>query len=284
MVKKIAMNLNDTLELDYLVEQVSDDAIDITSEPTPGSSSIQHAKKRFGIFNPSETGIHKLKIDGQTIKIRVIPNGAVSRWTFDNTDTDTENVIDIWGSNNATNNGATTGVTGANETYSTNEAFSFDGSNDYVDTTIESITPPVSISLWCYLTDTGGTYGAFGNWNNTDAEDLYIQYTDTESSWRLNTDSGVVLQPSQSFSTNTWQHIVFTIDANKQSGYFDGNRVASSTTGTTATHKTVNNFAIGGTSSSKNLWNGRIDDVRIYEKALSATEVSNLYNTGSING
>lgn len=278
------MNLNDTLEIDYLVEQVSDNTIDITSEPTLGSSSIQYAEKRFGIFDPSETGTHKLDIDGQTIEIKVIPNGAFSRWRFDNADTDTGTVIDIWGSNNATINGAKTGVSGANKTYVTNEAFSFDGSDDYVDTTIGSITPPLSISLWCYLTDTGNTFGAFGNFNSTVSEDLYIQYDDTTSEWNLNADGGTDIRPQESLSTNTWKHVVFTIGSNNEIAYFDGNQVASSTTGTTSIHDSGNNFVIGGTGPSTNNWNGKIDDVRIYDKSLNSTEVSNLYNTGSING
>jgi len=41
---------------------------------------------------------------------------------------------------------------------------------------------------------------------------------------------------------------------------------------------------IGQDSRDQNYWDGYIDDLRIYDKELSNTEVSNLYNTGIIDG
>jgi hypothetical protein len=37
---------------------------------------------------------------------------------------------------------------------------------------------------------------------------------------------------------------------------------------------------IGNIGFSNHLWNGLIDDARIYNRALSATEIASLYNAG----
>lgn len=65
------MFVNETLELEYLVEQISDTAISIDEEPTDGSSSLDSIDKRAGVFNPSETGIHEVNINGQIVEIDV---------------------------------------------------------------------------------------------------------------------------------------------------------------------------------------------------------------------
>jgi hypothetical protein len=85
MPEKISMNINDTLELDYIVEQISENTINITNEPDNSSLSIDHIKKKFGVFDPSETGIYELDINGQTVEIEVIeiPNRIDYRWPID---------------------------------------------------------------------------------------------------------------------------------------------------------------------------------------------------------
>jgi hypothetical protein len=98
------MHVKDTLELDYLIEQINDDTIDITSEPTSNSSSINYINRRTGIFDPSETGTHKLDINGQTIEIEVvkIPESGVLRWKFEEVSDCTIN--DSWYNNSGTTN------------------------------------------------------------------------------------------------------------------------------------------------------------------------------------
>lgn len=80
------MNVNDTLELDYLVEQISDDTIDITSKPTTNSYSMNYVNRRTGIFDPTETGTFQLDINGQVIEIEVtdIPNSVVNQYVAPN--------------------------------------------------------------------------------------------------------------------------------------------------------------------------------------------------------
>jgi hypothetical protein len=84
---------------------------------------------------------------------------------------------------------------------------------------------------------------------------------------------------------NAWHHFVGIIGGTNQSNmsiYIDGilsNGIAGPNNGTFY-QPTQNSWYIGAdTSGSVNsLWNGLLDDVRIYNRALSASEVQALYN------
>jgi hypothetical protein len=109
--KSISMHINDTLELDYLVEQISDDTIDITNEPDDSSSPVDYIKKQIGVFNPSVAGTYNLDINGQTIEIDVfeIPESEADqklthRWYLSE---DSDPFIDQIGSADGTNIGTT---------------------------------------------------------------------------------------------------------------------------------------------------------------------------------
>jgi hypothetical protein len=62
--------------------------------------------------------------------------------------------------------------------------------------------------------------------------------------------------------------------------YLDGGQVDSAGSGPKPSGGRT--FKIGGQTDFGHYWDGRIDDVRVYDKGLTSTEVSNLYNTGSI--
>lgn len=76
MTGKISMSVNDTLELDYLVEQIDDNTITIASEPNNVSTSVDCVNKRYGVFNPPETGKYQIDINGQIVEVDVfnLPN------------------------------------------------------------------------------------------------------------------------------------------------------------------------------------------------------------------
>lgn len=86
MVKKtFSMNIGEVLELEYLIEQISNNNINVTDEPSNDASSMDYISRESGIFNPSETGTYKIDINGQTVEIEVtdIPDSVASRSTND---------------------------------------------------------------------------------------------------------------------------------------------------------------------------------------------------------
>ena len=78
-------------------------------------------------------------------------------------------------------------------------------------------------------------------------------------------------------STNSWQHVGFIRQNGQDHFYVDGQRVASVIVGAPSP---PTEFCIGtllGSDRSNAVFNGFIDDVRVYNRAFSSNEVSQLY-------
>ena len=81
---------------------------------------------------------------------------------------------------------------------------------------------------------------------------------------------------------NTWYHVVFVRDGNTWTIYKDGSYSTSETKSDISLSVDNNvNFKIGD-STSENNFSGIIDEVYIYNRALSATEVKGNYEAGQI--
>jgi len=84
-----------------------------------------------------------------------------------------------------------------------------------------------------------------------------------------------------SISLNTWTHVACTYDGSNVRVYKDGVQVGS--TSKTGTLAATNDVAVigqneAGTSVDRH-WPGRIDEVRIYNRALSQSEIQQDMNT-----
>lgn len=207
-----------------------------------------------------------------------IPDSGVARWTFDTADTSGSTAVDVWNGNDGTINGATTGVSGANQTYTTDEAYSF--------TSSDTVTTPVSDQDVI-------TYGCWINPDESVNNGRIIQTSTGDNGCGVRNDSGTLNVYTRisgtynsarggSLPTGSWSHVVGVFDgANSQiRGYVNGSQVASTSIGDRVLGDTldINQGAQGNPMSQD------IDDVRIYSTALSDTEVSNWYSTGSISG
>jgi hypothetical protein len=241
--------------------------------------------------------VQEITIDGQVVFTAApdITASGVARWTFDNADTQGGTAVDVFGNNDATINGATTGVPGANETYTTNQAYRFDGSNDDVQTPIGP--PSQSDFSWAvWMKPASGAEGAImSNWGSFRPTGANLAW-DYESSNRAtfsirDNSNGDNAEVETSFlSTNTWHHIIAVRDYNPsaKSGqltlYVDG----SDDTNNAGNDQTADDISTAnvriGASGLNGTFDGDIDDARVYNGALNSTEASNLYNTGSING
>jgi len=234
------------------------------------------------------TDVTEITVDGDTVFSAVPPQppSGLAYWTFDDTDTSGSTTADVWNGNDATINGATTSVSGANDQYTTNEAFDFDGSNDDV------VSPSLNLSGV-----TAMTFACWANLDNTSQKGILMHIS--------NQNDGLVLSydfaldgfnafekinndfdnggTTQSVSAGVWHHVVGTYD---QSGpmeiYLDGNFEDSGTMDNDISQMDETTVSIGSRDSDKEFFDGQIDDVRVYSKALSASEVSDLYSTGSI--
>lgn len=85
-------------------------------------------------------------------------------------------------------------------------------------------------------------------------------------------------------TNNVFHHVVFTFDTSikKFSVYYDGVFVTSATTGNASIYQGVGTtFIIGPGAGNSSLANLTIDEMGMWQKALSQTDVTNLYNGGA---
>jgi hypothetical protein len=186
----------------------------------------------------------------------------------------------------ATHNGTLTN--GA--TYTTgkiNNGFSFDGVNDYVavsPTFGASFTAPSSThtySAWIYPTILGslntivsnGSTGAGANGT------IFCLYNGFIAMYYRGGNS--LYASTTTYSINTWTHFVLTFNAGVVKIYKNG--VLDSTSGTltwTDGGNPTNTF-IGAWKSDAGFFKGIIDEIGAWTRVLTATEVTELYNSGS---
>lgn len=228
-----------------------------------------------------------LKLYQTTAPAQPVDTGLVGHWTFDGPDIKGTTAIDRSGKGN---NGTITGAVPA--IGKLGQGMSFNGTSDEISTAnVVSLNNvyPVTYSFWLYpVTATGGDYGgilgkSYSQW--------IIDRQDSNNSiefYRYCTGGSLdALSPANSFVLNQWQHIVITWDGvcTSLSGvkiYVNGvSQLVSGSTTTGTPNDDTNPLYIGTNIIAGNVhYKGSLDDVRIYNRALSATEVLNLYNLG----
>lgn len=80
---------------------------------------------------------------------------------------------------------------------------------------------------------------------------------------------------------NTWYHVVLTYSDNQLNLYVNNNLLPSPSILTNPLNTIATNLIIGGGLSDNQdnaFWNGKIDDIGIWNRALTQVEISNLYN------
>ncbi len=159
----------------------------------------------------------------------------------------------------------------------------FDGVDDYASIANSAVLRPanqLTVCMWAKaISITAGWNALFGQSPYTGAYLIFLETGGTliralhnvnGTEYRCNTN--------QAISTSVYTHIVFTFSTGDAiRSYFNG--VASTTTALPAgtfTYNTSNPFLIGYPGA--NYFNGNISTAQIYNRALSATEVTQNFN------
>jgi hypothetical protein len=124
----------------------------------------------------------------------------------------------------------------------------------------------------------GSRIGLFGQ--NDAVEFGFINGT-TVQCW---TPGGGSVDITYTPAMNTWHHITAVGDGTAIRIYVDGNQVGSAGTATGNYGSSAEPFRIGGGGifdPTGNFFNGQIDEVAVFQRALSAGEVNNLYRAGT---
>jgi len=182
--------------------------------------------------------------------------------------------------NTYTGNGSTLAVEGKIGT-----AAYFNGSSSKVATNITNLTIPTnsnfSISSWVKISSTGGFIFAEGSWSAWSSVGFGLQIGNDnklELSLANNGSSGgMQIKSTSTLSLDTWYHVALTIDIGTALKiYINGNEDGTTSLSTNSRNNVSGGFYIGSDVSSF-YFDGTIDQVRFFNKALSSSEVTTLY-------
>jgi uncharacterized protein (TIGR02145 family) len=273
-----------------------------------GSSPISNpgAYSHDLYYNASSIGRGiALKTHGFSIRcvkdtpITTLNNGLVAYYPFNG------NANDESGKGN---NGTVNGATLTTDRFgNSGKAYSFDGVDDKVQinpsTSLNNFNNSMSISAWIncqgrsgnpsyapnesqdlqgifgpatYLIGDGGFYLRLIDGNYDNSNDRVIQY--------VNTQAGS-LYSNSIVPNNIWEHIVCTFDGNYVRMYRNGNISdsilavgggISNSNNTIGRYYTIGQCIDWGTPTIVQAFNGKLDDIRIYNRALTQEEISYL--------
>lgn len=139
-----------------------------------------------------------------------------------------------------------------------------------------------SISGWVKPLNNPSAHNSYFGYRNNSTFDFYIlQLQGTNNlECRYRNSSGTQVQgTAPSVTPSVWQLMTFTYDGSNVRCYV--NAVSSSAVSATGVPSSGGEFDIAATTGTNAMTGGSIDDVRLYNRALSATDVQNLYNAGA---
>ena len=175
------------------------------------------------------------------------------------------------------------GATPTNNRYGLfSQALSFDG-NDYLQTPVDSNLTALTLSVWFASntrsgerslvdSDSGGPFG----------HSLILGYFDSDNTLDVQFHDGFYNSP-WALNDSNWHHAVAVIEPSVVRLYVDGKLVGTQNYNRTSLNGSQ--FRIGRHNAADPQWFvGQIDDVRIYNRALSGEEIVSLHANGEYGG
>ena len=218
-----------------------------------------------------------------------LQNGLVGYWPF------CGNANDASGNNN---NGTVNGATLTSDRFgNANSAYSFDGLNDNIslnNSILGQSNSSYSIDLWIQIEayPTSTNFELINNRNGNSCSYNYRLYINSlgklffqkfsESPWSVES-----IISNSSLLLSSWNHIVliYNTNNNTMSIYLNNNfqGTINSSIWNSLLNPTNIGFLGGCNLPNDNFYLGKIDDISIYNRALTATEIQQLYTLGNVN-
>jgi hypothetical protein len=228
------------------------------------SLSINEVKQ---LYNEGNTKVQS------TVANESLKSGLLGWWTFDGKNMTNGRVLELSGNNNSaylnsisTSTFFVPGKIG--------QGFNFDGVNDFMSTQT-SITIPASntFSFSFWIRDNGLSSGATISIGNN----VFCGRNGTAFNCTVDGNSSGSATTPINFFDRKWHHVVYVVNGNNQSIYKDGVAGTPATETVTSPSGTVR---FGNRPASGSFFLGVLDDIRVYNRVLSTTEIMELYNMG----
>lgn len=196
----------------------------------------------------------------------------------------------------AGNDGAASGCVWTGAGHRSAGAMSFDGAGDFINAGQVANFPALSqysVSLW-FLHDGGGDFGSGYGHKMLDKTSMYHDWKLALHNWEGSVGLAIYEGGASAglgaggggafnYMDNIWHHVVVTRDGANGQFWVDG--VLESTCGNMFSVYSASDVCVGNSFSSDSFqrksWSGLLDQVRIFDRALSAAEVAALHAEGS---
>jgi hypothetical protein len=240
-----------------------------------GSPGYGVTFNEYGYFNQSSSFCSSLSGSLQ--------NGLVGYWPFcGNANDDSGNGF----------NGTVSGAILTTDRFgNSNSAYSFDGVNDQIDVSGSNFgTSAFTISGWFEMNTTQTQnslnwkqifMGGYSNSNKTFEIQTFKENTNFKllGNIRQITAFDKTVTSVNYVNTSNWIHFVFVNNLSSIVLYLNGVPVATNTHDLTDVMDNNNYvFGNGQGNCSNRWWEGKIDDIGIWNRALTTNEISSLYN------
>lgn len=207
------------------------------------------------------------------IEIPIPQNGLVAYYPFNGNAND-----ESGNSHNGTVFGASLTT---DRHHKANSAYGFNGINNYINTFSTFDYQYRTISFWAYFNDVTTFQILITQDSNLLNYGLFLASI-TNGLFTLQGGGGgspTVWYQTNTISTNRWYHFVMVRNESINQYYINGDLVGTASSNTSGSVLNANlNFIIGSDRTTTNrMFNGKIDDIAIYDRALSATEINSIY-------
>ena len=235
------------------------------------------------------------KMYNTTSPTQPIDTSLVGHWTFDGSDIQGATAIDR---SSFGNNGTITGTT--KTIGKLGQGLSFNGTSDYVDIASQVNMLPVyrynttySVSFWMKGPTNQGSAKLYAEAaaNGPGQQFLWIESDDNGASGKIQilikNQAGTLVLNALSTGTafdNTWHHVAWVDSNGVAKLYIDSTQDATNFNYTrSGTFTGINTTAFGAQlldGYATGFVSVVLDDVRVYNRALSSVEIASLYNIG----
>jgi hypothetical protein len=175
-----------------------------------------------------------------------------------------------------------------------NGALQLDGLNDRVlipnSTSIASASSQITVAAWVYMTDISDEWITVIQRTNSGGQFLDFQMHARAGGaqpffivdWNRNgkEDAGEIVWGDIVLAANRWYFLTATYDGSAMRFYIDGTLRGTQAKSGGTIPNSGKQIWIGGNDVWGEYFKGRIDEVRIYNQALSAAEIQALYSEG----
>lgn len=160
-----------------------------------------------------------------------------------------------------------------------NKAYSFNGSNSYIDcgsASILKVTGNFSMGGWLYM-DGGSQVPRMLSFESPEGNYRITSTGSGDPSRLVNLSYGSSTL-SVTIPTKTWHHVMYTYNSGTAKLYLDGVKIAEANSPQTETLIYSTSLNIGRKAAQAfDTWGGKLDEIVLYNRAISASEILSWY-------